>query len=66
MGSITGSGRFPGVGNGNPTPVIWWATVHGVSKSWTQLSTHFAFKPQSSTYLQKMRKTGLEEEKLLP
>ena len=19
---------------------VWWATVHGVTKSWTQLSTH--------------------------
>ena len=31
LGSIPGSGRSPGGG-------AWWATVHGVSKSWTQLS----------------------------
>ena len=41
-------GRFPGEGNGNPlqypclgNPMnrgVWWATVHGVTKSWTQLS----------------------------
>ena len=47
-GSIPGSGRFPGEGNGYPlqyscleTSVdreAWWATVHGVTKSWTQLS----------------------------
>ena len=47
-GSIPGSGRFPGEGDGNPlqyscleNPMDWgacWATVHGVSKSWTQLS----------------------------
>ena len=38
-----------------PTPVFllgnlvdggaWWATVHGVTKSWTQLSTHAAWTP---------------------
>ena len=46
--SIPGSGRSPGVGNGNPLQYfclensmnrgIWQATVHGVTKSWTQLS----------------------------
>ena len=39
MGSIPGSGRSPGVGNGNPFQYFcledsmdrgaWWATVHG-------------------------------------
>ena len=48
LGSIPGSGRSPGEGNGNPlqyscleNPMdrgTWWATVHGVTKSWTQLS----------------------------
>ena len=47
-GLIPGSGKSPRGGNGNPlqypclkNPVDrgpWWATVHGVSKSWTQLS----------------------------
>ena len=47
-GSIPGSGRSPGEGNGNPlqyscleNPMeggAWWATVHGVPKSWTGLS----------------------------
>ena len=47
-GSIPESGRFPGVGNGNPLQYsclenstdrgTWWAIVHGVAKSWTQLS----------------------------
>ena len=42
MGSIPGSGRYPGKGNDNPfqysslgNPVdrgAWWATVHGVIK----------------------------------
>ena len=46
-GSISGSGRFPGGGRGNPpqysclgNPMnrgTWWATVHGVAKSQTQL-----------------------------
>ena len=45
MGSIPGSGRFPGVGNDNPlqdsclgNPMdkgAWWATVHGVTKMGT-------------------------------
>ena len=47
-GSIPGSGRSPGEGNGNPlsyscleNPMdggAWWATVHGVPKSQTRLS----------------------------
>ena len=47
MGSIPGSGRSPGEGNGNPlqysclgNPMdrgAWWATVHGVTKSQTRL-----------------------------
>ena len=47
LGSIPGSGRSPGGGNGNPLQYsclenamdrgAWQATVHGVSKSWTQL-----------------------------
>ena len=45
MGSIPGSGRSPGEGNGNPlwysylgNPMdrgAWRATVHGIVKSWT-------------------------------
>ena len=44
VGSIPGSGRSPGTGNGNPLQYsclqnsmdkrAWRATVHGVSKSW--------------------------------
>ena len=47
-GSTSGLGRSPGEGNGNPlqyscleNPMdkgIWWATVHGVTKSQTRLS----------------------------
>ena len=45
MGSIPGSGRFPGGENGHPlwyscleNPMdrgAWWSTVHGVAKSQT-------------------------------
>ena len=47
-GSVSGFGRFPGGGNGNPfqyscleNPMdrgAWRATVHGVAKSQTRLS----------------------------
>ena len=48
LGSIPRSGRSPGEGSGNPLQYsclensmdgeAWWATVHGVAKSWTRLS----------------------------
>ena len=48
LGLIPGLGRFPGEENGNPHQYsclenpkdrgVWWATVHGVMKSWTWLS----------------------------
>ena len=48
LGSIPGSGRFPGEGNGYPLQYsclenskdrgTWWATVHGVTKGQTRLS----------------------------
>ena len=47
-GSIPGSGRSPREGNGNPLQYsclknsmdrgAWWATAHGIPKSWTRLS----------------------------
>ena len=53
LGSIPGSGRSPGEGNGKSLQYsclesstdrgTWWATVHGVAESWTQLSDwHFS------------------------
>ena len=49
LGSIPGLGRSPGEGNGHPlqyscleNPMnrgAWWATVHGVAKSQTRLSS---------------------------
>ena len=48
LGLITGLGRSPGGGHGNPLQYSclenlmdrgdWWATVHGVTKSRTRLS----------------------------
>ena len=48
LGSIPGLRRYPGEENGNPLQYsclenptdrgAWWATVHGVAKSQTQLS----------------------------
>ena len=48
LGSIPGSGRSPGEGNGNPLQYsylensmdggTWWATVHGVTKNQTRLN----------------------------
>ena len=48
LGLIPGSRKYPGEGNGNPLQYsclensmdggAWWATVHRVAKSWTQLS----------------------------
>ena len=47
MGSISGSGRSPGEGNGNPFQYSclgntmdresWWAVAHGVAKNETRL-----------------------------
>ena len=49
-GLIPGLGRSPGEGNGNPfqysclgNPLdrgAWWVEVHGVAKSWTELSMY--------------------------
>ena len=58
-GSIPGSGRSPGGGNGNPIQYSclenpmdsrpWWATVHGVVKNQTGLSVY----THTSVYLLK-------------
>ena len=54
LGSIPGSERSPGEGNGNPlqyscleNPMdqgTWWATVYGVTKSQTRLSDFTSLK----------------------
>ena len=48
LGSIPGLGISPGEGNGNPLQYsclensmgkgAYWATVHGITKTWTRLS----------------------------
>ena len=55
VGLILWLGRSPGEGNGNPlqyscleNPMdreAWWATVHGVTKSWTRLSVSMSLDP---------------------
>ena len=50
--SIPGSGRSPGIGNGNPLQFsclvnsmdrgAWWAAVHEVAKSWFINNTFFS------------------------
>ena len=51
--------KFPGVENGNPLQYsclvnsmdkgTWWATVHGITKSWTRLND-YAHERQSACY----------------
>ena len=58
VGSIPGSGRSPGGGNGNPLQYsclensmnigAWQATVHGVTKSQTQLKRLSTAQPSLS------------------
>ena len=58
-GLIPGLGRSPGEGTGYPLQYFclensmdrgaWWATVHGVAKSWTLLS-NFHFYPRLYHY----------------
>ena len=61
-GSIPGSGRSPGEGNGNPLQYsclensmnrgAWWAIVHWVTQSLTRLSDeHFHFHTDIKVYL---------------
>ena len=55
-GTGDGPGRSPGGGNGTPlqyscleNPMdggAWWATVHGVTESWTRLTMHETNKSQ--------------------
>ena len=60
-GLISGSGRSPRVGNGNPLQYsclensmgtgVWWTTVHGVADSQTQLTTNAKKKKKKNTTL---------------
>ena len=62
MGSVPGLGRSPGRGDGsalqyscleNSMDRVWWATVHGVAKGQTPLSTHYRPKPGAEQKHQK-------------
>ena len=60
VGSIHGSGRSPGVGNGNPSCILawkiswieepgrWQVTVHGVTESQACICTHIPLEVSSS------------------
>jgi len=58
-------GRSPGEGNDNPlqyscleNPMdrgAWWATVHGVAKSWTRLSGFAHSLTHSNSLLKNVR-----------
>ena len=62
-GSIPGLGRSPGEENGNPlqdscleNPMdrgAWWATICGVSKSWTWLSDYHVHTRVPNVFLKK-------------
>ena len=65
MGSIPGSGRSPGVGNGNLLQYsclensmdrrTWCTTVHGVTKCRTQLSDHACWILSKAFYIHLLR-----------
>ena len=68
---IPGLGRSPGEGNGNPlqyscleNPMdrgAWWATVHGVAKSRTQLSDFTSGWAEACRLQPTAQKCGREE-----
>jgi len=72
-GSIPGSERSPGEGNGNPLQYSclenpmdrgsWWATVHGVAKSRTRLSNFSLLLLHIYTveYFSAMKRTHLNQ-----
>ena len=59
-GSIPGSGRYPGEGKGSPLQHFclensmergaWWATVSGVSRSWTRQSEHVSVNMHTHSF----------------
>ena len=78
-GSIPGSGRFPGEGNGNPLQYFFlenpkdggtlWTTVHGVAKSRTQLSEltftfHFLVHICNGIYVYSLIYSALKRDKI--
>ena len=69
VGLIHELGRSPGEGSDNPLLYAclensmdrggWWATVHGVTKSWTRLSRH-AHTHTHTPHFEAKKKQGLE------
>ena len=65
LGSIPGLGRSPGEENGYPFQYsylehcmdrrAWWATVHGVAKSQTQLSNWHFYTSHKYTEIERLR-----------
>ena len=74
LGSISGSGRSPGEGNGNPLQYSClenpmdggasWATVHGIAKSRTRLSdfTFFHYTLLASLVAQMVKSLSAMQE----
>ena len=73
-GSIPGLGGYPGVGNGNLLQYsclensmdrgAWWAIVHGVAKSWSQLR-NWAYTHKSEANILKGNPYGEKEPRTL-
>ena len=69
LGSIPGLGRSPGEGNGNPlqhscleNPTdrgAWWASVHGVAKSWECWNIYILLYFLCSVLFLKQKKTKI-------
>ena len=74
-GSIPGPGRSPGEGNGDPlqcsgleNPMdrgAWWATVHGITKSWPRLSDEHTTKQRSCLYISQWTTESIAKQKPL-
>ena len=73
LGSIPGSGKSPGEGNGNPLQYsclehpmdggAWWAAVHGVIKSRTRLSNFTLYLPVKTVVIhRKFHRKDFREE----
>ena len=74
QGSVAGSGRYPGEGNGYPHQYSflensmdrgdWQATVHGlqrVAHNWTQAHTHTHIHKHTQNWNQRKKTVGKDE-----
>ena len=72
---MPGLGRFPRVGNGHLLQYsclensmdrgIWWAIVHGVTKSQTRLSTHQTRQNGRTSRVPEAKAKGRKESKMV-